>query len=242
MRTSGITSTTPQEISQNAAVVFKNLKYVYSQAEETKPGALEVVADGTLETETTIQIKKLNPGVSFIGLAEGFKPEVGNYVVGAWDDSEESVLCATSGGTKANIVSEFLDVEVDGAYVKVSGFKVKVGESATIEVNMLNQSVESLKRSIVGKEVEDALIKGFTQIETKPLIELSDYLDNVGYVYRRSNGKMVIIILENAICSSGFATENKNKEAAVTPITFEATADFSSGKYDTLPVYIFYED
>ena len=125
----------------------------------------------------------------------------------------------------------------------IRNFRQKLLELlASIEVNMLNQSVESLKRSIVGKEVEDALIKGFTQIETKPLIELSDYLDNVGYVYRRSNGKMVIIILENAICSSGFATENKNKEAAVTPITFEATADFSSGKYDTLPVYIFYED
>lgn len=242
MRTSGITSTTPQEISQNAAVVFKNLKYVYKQAEETTPGALEIVADGTPETETTIRLKKLTPGVSFIGLAETYTPQVGDFVVGAWDDSEESVLCATSGGTKANISSEFLDIEVDGAYVKVSGFKVKVGETATIEVNMLNQSVDSLKRAIVGKESEDQLIKGFTQIETKPLLELSDYLDNIGYVYRRANGKMVIIILENVICSSGFETENKNKEATVTPITFEATADFASGKYDTLPVYIFYEE
>lgn len=241
MRTSGITSTTPQEISQNAAVIFKNLKYTYRKAQEDTPGALKVVADGTVETEKTIQISKLTQNVSFIGLAESYIPAVDDYVVGAWDDSEENVLCATSGGTKAKIVSEFLDIEVDGAYVKVSGFKVKVGESATIEAKMLNQSVESLKRAIVGKEV-DSLIKGFTQIETKPLLELSDYLSNIGYVYRKSNGKMVIIILENAICSSGLETENKNKDAAVTPITFEATADFASGKYDTLPVYIFYED
>lgn len=249
MRTSGITSTTPEEISQNAAVVFKNLKYVYTKVEveddgDAPEGALKVVADGTKEDEKTIQLKKLkNHGVSFIGLAEGYDtPNVGDYVIGAWDDSEGNVLCATSGGTKAKIVSEFLDIDVDGAYVKVSGFKVKTGEQASIEANMLNQSVESLKRAIVGKEVEDGLIKGFTQIETKPLLELSDYLSNIGYVYRKSNGKMVIIIMENVICSSGFETENKNKDAAVTPITFECTADFKSGKYDTLPVYIFYED
>ena len=55
-----------------------------------------------------------------------------------------------------------------------------------------------------------------------------------------TDGTEVIVILENAICSSGLEVEGKNKETAVVATTFKATADFASGVYDKLPIYIFY--
>ena len=243
MRKSGINSNTPDDILLNAGVVFKNFKYIYSKVNveedgDAPKGTLQVVADGTTETATTIQIKKLTPDVSFVGLAADYTPAVGDYVTGAWDDSEENVLGATSGGNKLSISSELLDIDVDGATVKIKGLTHKIGETGTLETNLVQHTVETLKRAIVGKET-DSLIKGYVQVQTKPLIELSDYLDNIAYVGTKTNGEEVIIIMENALCTSGFELEGKNKEASVVATTFEPSADFAKGVYDTLPIYIF---
>lgn len=241
MRKSGINSNTPNDFLLGAGTVFKNFKYLYKKAEENDPDALEVVADGTEETENTIQLKKLTANVSFVGLAADFVPKAGDHVIGGWNDSEECVLGATSGGNKLNITSELTPIEVDGASVKIKGLTVKTGETGTIEVNLAQHTVESFKRAIVGKEV-DSIIKGFVQIQTKSLLELSDYLDNIAFVGSMTDGTDVIIIMENAICTSGFEFEGKNKETSVVATTFEASADFAKGVFDTLPIYIFYPD
>lgn len=241
MRKSGINSQTPNDFLLGAGVVFKNFKYMYKKAEDTTPGALEVISDETVESEKTIRIKKLKPGVSFIGLEEGFEPEIGNFVIGSWTDGEENVLGATNGGNKLSIVPEITPIEVDGATVEIKGLNQKTGETGTLEVNLAQHTVDSIKRAIVGKEV-DSLIKGYTQIQTKSLIELSDYLDNIAYVGTMTDGTEVVVIMENAICSSGFEVSGKNKETSVVATTFKSTADFESGVYDTLPIYIFYPD
>lgn len=240
MRKSGINSNTPNDFILGAGVVFKNFKYVYSKALESTPGALEVVANETVEGEDTIRISRLNPGVSFIGLAEDYsEPKAGDFVIGAWTDDERHVLGATNGGNKLSIVPEITPIEVDGATVEIKGLNQKTGETGTLEVNLAQHTIESIKRSIVGKEV-DSLIKGYTQIETKSLIELSDYLENIAYVGTMTDGTEIIAIMENVICSSGLELESKNKETSVVATTFKSTADFASGVYDKLPIYIFY--
>lgn len=246
MRKSGINSQTPNDFLLGAGTVFKNLKYIYSNVEVTESttapkGALEVVVDTAEEGADQIRIGKLTANVSFIGLADNYTPKVGDYVVGAWDDSEDSVLGATSGGNKLSIVSELTPIEVDGATVKIKGLTQKTGEEASMEINLAQHTIESFKRAIVGKEV-NSIIKGYTQIQTKSLLELSDYLDNIAFVGNMTDGTDVIVIMENAICTSGLEVEGKNKETSVVATKFEASADFASGVYDTLPVYIFYPD
>lgn len=230
MRKSGINSNTPNDFLLGAGVVFKNFKYVYRQYTGTETtGAKE------------IKLSSLTPGVSFIGLEEGYEPEIGDYVTGAWDDSEENVLGATNGGNKLTIMPEITPIEVDGAVVEVKGLNQKTGETGELEVNLAQHTVESLKRAIVGKE-EKSLIAGYRQIQTKSLIELSDYLDNIAYVGNMTDGTEVIAILENAICSSGLEMDSKNKETTVVKTVFKSTADFKSGVYDTLPIYLFYPE
>ena len=84
MRKSGINSTTPQDFLLGAGVVFKNFKYVYSKVDEYTQGALEVVDDNFLsELDNTIYLGRLlNPGVTFVTTAEGYIPEVGDFVIG----------------------------------------------------------------------------------------------------------------------------------------------------------------
>lgn len=242
MRKSGINKSTPKDMLLGAGTVFKNLKYLYNTAGVEAAGSLEVVADGTTVGEGQIALSMLtNPGVSFIGVAENFTPKAGDHVKGAWVDSEENVLGATNGGNKLSIVSELMPIEVDGATVKIKGMTQKIGETGSIEVNLVQHTVESLKRAIVGKEVK-SLIPGYVQIQTKSLLELSDYLDNIAFVGNMTDGTDVVIIMENAICTSGLELEGKNKETSVVKTTFEPTADFEGGVFDTLPIYIFYPE
>lgn len=60
---------------------------------------------------------------------------------GSWN-FEESLICATSGGSKLAITPEFYDIPVDGALVKVKGLTVKVGETATLEINPIELTPE----------------------------------------------------------------------------------------------------
>ncbi len=232
MRKSGINSNTPNDFLLGAGVVFKNFKYLYKKV-ETEDGGLAVAEE--------IPLSRVTAKNSFIGVEEGYEPAVGDYVEGAWDDSEENVLGATSGGNKLSIVPEITPIEVDGAVVEIKGLNQKTGESATLEVNLAQHTLDSFKRSIVGKEV-DSMVPGYKQIQTKSLIELSDYLENIAYVGTMTDGTEVIAILENAICASGLEMDNKNKETSVVKTVFKATADFEDGVYDTLPVYLFYPD
>lgn len=244
MRKSGITETTPHDFILNAGVVFKNFKYVWRKAEEIgdeqyEEGAIEIVEDETKETDETIQLSKIkNPGVSFIGLDSNYEePKVGDHIIGAWDDAAKNVLGATSGGNKLSIIPEINPIEVDGALVKVKGLTLKQGETGTLETNLAQHTKESFIRAIVGKE-QDSLIKGYSQLTTKPLIEVSDYLENIAYVGTMSDGTECIVIMENALCTSGFELEAKNKETAVFKATFECNAGFEDS-HDTLPIYIF---
>ena len=155
---------------------------------------------------------------------------------GKWN-FEESLIGATSGGTKISIVPEFKDIEVDGALVKVKGLAVKIGETATIETNMVELSKEWMKMSIVGQEGTSAY-DGYDVIESKPQIEAGDYIQNFGFIGKKMDGTPVIIIFDYALCTSGFEHEGKNKENGVFKATFECYAELSS-EADILPYHIY---
>ena len=160
------------------------------------------------------------------------------FTDGKWN-FEESLIGATSGGCKFSIVPEFMDIEADGALVAVKGLKQKVGETASMEVNFLEMTPELLKMCVIGKEGVSEDYEGYSEIISRARIEESDYIENLAYVGKKTDGTPVIIIFEQAICTSGLEVEGKNKEASVFKGTFECVADVSP-EADTLPWRILY--
>lgn len=156
---------------------------------------------------------------------------------GSWN-FDESIVGATSGGSKLTITPEIIDIEADGALVPTKELKKKVGEKATVEINLLELTKDIIKASTIGKDgtSEDA---SYDLIESKPDIETGDYWENIALVGKTLDGKNIIAILDNAICTSGFENEGKNKEGAIGKYTFECTADLT-GDLDTLPWHIYY--
>lgn len=180
-------------------------------------------------TENTPKTIMLGAGTIHKGLK--FSESVWNF--------EESLICATSGGSKLSIVPEFYDVPIDGALVKVKGLTVKVGETATLEINPIELTPEILKMALIGDEAAAVDATGYNEITSRAVINNGDYLENMGYVGKTIEGKPIIIIFDNALCTSGLELEGKNKEAAVPKFTFECFADLSP-EADTLPWHIYY--
>lgn len=186
-------------------------------------------------TENTPKTIMLGAGTIHKGLTFT-AAEAGN--TGTWN-FEESLICATSGGSKLSIVPEFYDVPVDGALVKVKGLTVKVGETATLEINPVELTPTILKMAVIGDSATSTTAKGYDEITSRAIISTGDYIENMGYVGKTIEGKPIIIIFDNALCTSGLELEGKNKEAAIPKFTFECFADLSP-EADTLPWHIYY--
>lgn len=150
----------------------------------------------------------------------------------------ESCIGATQGGSKITITPEFTDVEADGALVLVKGLKVKVGETASMEINLLELTKQVIKDALIAKD-GTSNDSNFDLIESKASLTDGDYYDNIAFVGKTLDGRNVIVILDNALCTSGFETEGKNKEAGVGKYTFECHADLDSD-LDVLPYHIYY--
>lgn len=161
---------------------------------------------------------------------------------GAWN-FKESCVGATSGGSKLSIVPEVTPVEVDGAQVAIKGLEVKTGETATLEVNFIELSAEIMQNATIGQVDDTEAIDGYTVIKSKSDIQTGDYWENIAFVGKTLEGKNIIVILENALCTSGLELEGKNKEAGIPAFTFACHADpdfDEENDLDTLPWKIYY--
>lgn len=180
-------------------------------------------------TENTPKTIMLGAGTIHKGL---------KFSEGVWN-FEESLICATSGGSKLSIKPEFYDVPVDGALVKVKGLTVKVGETAQLEINPIEMTPEILKMAVIGDSETSETATGYDEITSRATISTGDYITDLGYVGKTIEGKPIIIIFDNALCTSGLELEGKNKEAAVPAFTFECFADLTP-EADVLPWHIYY--
>lgn len=159
------------------------------------------------------------------------------YTTNAWNFAN-SIVGATSGGSKLSIIPEVTKVEVDGALVAAKGLSVKTGETATMEINFIELTEDIIKSATLG-QAGTSDDTNYNVIIPKADIQEGDYWENIAFVGKTLNGENIIAILENAICTSGFEQEGKNKEGAVGKYTFECHAELT-GDLDTLPWKIYY--
>ena len=150
----------------------------------------------------------------------------------------ESLVGATSGGSKFEIVPEVTQVEVDGALVAVKELDVKQGEAATMEVNFIELTPDIIKASVIG-QAGTSDVTGYSVIESKSMIEEGDYWENIAFVGKTLTGQPIIVIMANALCTSGLSIEGKNKEAGVGKYTFRCSQEIT-GDLTTLPYKIYY--
>ena len=160
------------------------------------------------------------------------------YTEGTGWNFEESCVGATKGGSSVKITPEFYTVEPDGSSVAVKNFKRKTGEKAEMEVNLLELNADMLKASVVGADGVSE-VDGMNLIVSKDAIAEGDYWENIAFVGETLDNKNIIVMLPNALCTSGLSIEGKSGEESVGKFTFECHGD-ANESLTTLPYKIYY--
>ena len=238
---SGIQPGTPKQVLFGAGTLHKGFSYGehYVRTWDTKP----------VEGKTYYEVI-MGKHQEFSG--EVFSPATIYYEKKTGYNFAGTLIGATRDGVKLSIVPEYTDLDVDGATVKTMGLTVKTGETATMETTLIEINAENTVLAING--YIDPLGDSFagipkealtTVVKPKEAVSKGDYIENLAYVGHRidDDGKQagVIVIFKNALCTSGFEIEGKNKEVSGMKVKFECYADLSNNP-TTLPYEIIYLD
>ena len=154
-----------------------------------------------------------------------------------------NILGATSGGSSIRIIPEVKDIEIDGANALSKGLAVMQGGKAEADVNFAELNSGIIKMTTLGEVLEEGdthYVEGYDCIQTKNSIQEGDYVKNLGFVgYTADQSKQIVVILDYALCKSGFQIDPKNKENSVVKATFTAYGDMNSD-LDRVPIRIYW--
>ena len=190
-------------------------------------------------TASTPKHYLINAGAVYKNLV--WNPTGGKDGTGQW---EGELLGATAGGNKVTIEVNYRVVEIDGVFTPAVGQKIIESQTATLETNMKEITAENIRLAINGV-IKDAdgtnAPTGYKVISGKPKLENTDYIKNLGIVGTMSGTNApIIVIIDNALCTSGLDFETKDNDEAVISMTFEAHADEDKIGDLSLPCRIYF--
>ena len=146
------------------------------------------------------------------------------------------IIGATQEGGTLTITPEFWAPELDGVTVAVRELQHKVGETAQMEVSFAEFTAALAKRLVIGK-VQNST-DGMYDVITSDDIGPGHFYNCFGYYGEFLNGRPTIILFKQALCTSGFNTDAKNKTNSVFKGTFACQSDIEFGT-TKLPYAIF---
>ncbi|MCL1949756.1 MAG: hypothetical protein FWF59_08495 [Turicibacter sp.] len=153
-------------------------------------------------------------------------------------------LGATSGGNSLTLTQEIEQIEVDGVFGGARGLDIITESEASLTCNVIELTAENIRTAIRGRSFASNGTNyptGYTVIEPKGQIEDSDYLQNIAYVGSvAGSDRPIIVILHNAICTSGLELENTDGEKGTVEMVFEGRVDAENVENQALPVTILY--
>lgn len=147
------------------------------------------------------------------------------------------LMGATQEGGTLTITPEFFKPELDGALVDIVELQQKVGEVAEMEVSFAELTPELIAKQVIGS-IKESTDGNYDVITSDDVLRTGHLYKGFGYYGNYIDGREIIILFKNALCKSGFTTDNKNKTNSVFKGTFACQSDIA---YSTtkLPYAIF---
>ncbi|MFA6719479.1 MAG: hypothetical protein WCS15_10400 [Prevotella sp.] len=149
-------------------------------------------------------------------------------------------LGATNGGVTVKIENSYRKMEVDGTSVMdVKGLEVLESATATATAKLKEFTAEKIKQALNGTlraATEAEAPAGAQIVESKLMVEDTDYIDNIGIVGRLSGNKEpIIFILDNVLATNGIEVETEDASEAVIEQEYKAHASFEQLEADQFP-------
>lgn len=159
-----------------------------------------------------------------------------------YDEQKDNIIGATAGGGSFSAVPTIRQIEVDGKKGAVKGFEALDEWVVTLNANVKELTVNSLKLALATGRAEDMESPaGYTKITASEEITAEDYFENVAWVGRLSGSQTpVIIVVQNAMATNGLSLTFADKAEAVAAVTL--TGHYTIEDLDTPPFAIYYPD
>lgn len=139
-----------------------------------------------------------------------------NYGLGG-----ERTLAPCRGDNTFSVEAEIREVEVNGLKGKTKGLRRKIAENATLEVNLMDLSLENLKMALPGSRlVENKLTNGWT-------IKSTDYIDNVTLIGKDMGDNYKKVTINNALMDESLSVAMNEDAESVIKLVFSAHYDLN---------------
>ena len=149
---------------------------------------------------------------------------------------QAAIIGATQEGGTLTITPEFFAPELDGATVAVKELQNKVGEVAQMDISFVELTADLMSKMVIGA-VGASTDSTYDVVTSSPIKE-DHFYSGFGYYGELMDGRPVIIIFKNALCTSGFTTDSKNKTNSLFKGTVACQSDITYGT-TKLPYAIF---
>ena len=169
-------------------------------------------------------------GVYFHGL------EYSETVAPTEEAIKAAIIGATQEGGTLTITPEFFAPELDGATVSVMELQNKVGETAQMEISYAEMSADLMSKMVIGA-VGETTDKEY-DVVTSSILKKDHFYKGFGFYGEFLDGRPIIILFKNALCTSGLTTDNKNKTNSIFKGTMACQSDIEYGT-TKLPYAIF---
>ena len=147
-----------------------------------------------------------------------------------------AIIGATQEGGTLTITPEFFAPELDGATVSVMELQNKVGETAQMDISYAELTADLMANMVIGA-VNESTDKMY-DVVTSSILKSGHFYNGFGFYGEFLDGRPMIILFKNALCTSGFTTDSKNKTNSVFKGTMACQSDIEYGT-TKLPYAIF---
>jgi hypothetical protein len=147
-----------------------------------------------------------------------------------------AIIGATQEGGTFTITPEFFMPELDGATVAVMELQQKVGETAQMDISYVEMTADMVSKMAIGKVGETT--DGEYDVVTSDVLKKDHFYKGFGFYGNFLDGRPMIILFKNALCTSGFTTDAKNKTNSMFKGTMACHSDIEYGT-TKLPYAIF---
>ena len=147
------------------------------------------------------------------------------------------ILGATQEGGTLNITPEFFAPELDGATVSVMELQNKVGETAQMDISYAELTADLMSKMVIG-DVKESTDGEYDVVTSSSVVKAGHFYNGFGFYGEFLDGRPIIILFKNALCTSGFTTDSKNKTNSVFKGTMTCQSDIAYGT-TKLPYAIF---
>jgi hypothetical protein len=144
------------------------------------------------------------------------------------------IIGATQEGGTLTITPEFFAPELDGATVALMELQQKVSETAQMDISFAELTADLMSKMAIGNVNEAADY----DVVTSSTLKKNHFYSGFGFYGEFLDGRPIIILFKNALCTSGFTTDSKNKTNSVFKGTVACQSDIEYGT-TKLPYAIF---